>query len=61
MGCYNPPPLTEFSSRDLEKGGGAQEIDEGHIEHGEQRISEQLSGGKLLGLPCNFSFHKCGR
>jgi hypothetical protein len=24
-GCYSPPPLKEISSRDLQKGGGAQE------------------------------------
>jgi hypothetical protein len=40
MGCYNPPSLTEISSRDLwkEGGGGAQENDEGCIGRGDQRL-----------------------
>jgi hypothetical protein len=34
------------------RGGGAQENDEGHIDHGEQRISGQSEGGGLLSPSC---------
>jgi hypothetical protein len=34
--------------------GGAQENDEGHIDHVEQRILGQLNRGKLFGLPCSL-------
>jgi hypothetical protein len=61
MRCYNLPPLKEISSRDLREEGLAQENDEGHIDHGAQRISRQLNGGKLLSLSWNLSFHACGR
>jgi hypothetical protein len=38
MGCYNPSPLTEISSRDLRKEGEHKINDEGCIGCGDQRI-----------------------
>jgi hypothetical protein len=55
MRCYNPPPLIKSHPKIYERRESARN-DEGCIDRGGMKISRPLEAGKLLNLPCSFSF-----
>jgi hypothetical protein len=55
VGCHNPSPLTEISSRDLQKEGGAQEMMKDALAT-EIRECQNSQEEDLHNFPCSFPF-----